>query len=117
MCAPTRGGRRLLAVTSLKMVAQRYTVQDISALLGHVKLISIPLDVLPTSLFISVFDSTGRHIVEMVNVSLHTGIVLSFSKQAVVEPILKKPYLDQQESVMVLGWCFILLVSVELLFC
>uniref|UniRef100_A0A669E4F5 Reverse transcriptase domain-containing protein n=1 Tax=Oreochromis niloticus TaxID=8128 RepID=A0A669E4F5_ORENI len=70
------------------------TLQDIRVLLCHIKQTSSPLDVLPSSFFTSVFDSVGPCIVEMINTSLHTGSVPSFFKQAVVEPILKKPQLD-----------------------
>lgn len=64
------------------------TLQDIRALLGHIKSTSSLLDVLPVSFFIRAFDSIGRCIVEMMNTSLHTGSVLSFFKQAVVESVL-----------------------------
>uniref|UniRef100_A0A669E0K7 Reverse transcriptase domain-containing protein n=1 Tax=Oreochromis niloticus TaxID=8128 RepID=A0A669E0K7_ORENI len=70
------------------------TLQDVSALLGRMKLTSSHLDVLPPSFFISVFDSIGPCILEIINTSLYTGSVPSYFKQAIVEPILKKPNLD-----------------------
>lgn len=60
------------------------------ALLGRMKLTSSHLDVLPPSFFISAFDSIGPCILEIINTSLYTG----YFKQAIVEPILKKPNLD-----------------------
>lgn len=47
------------------------TLQDISALIDDMKPTSCSLDVLPASLFISVFDSIGPCTADMINTSLN----------------------------------------------
>lgn len=51
------------------------------------KFSSSPDDVLPTALFIKVFDSTDPCIVELFNTPLVTGVLHSSFKHA-VEPVL-----------------------------
>lgn len=70
------------------------SLNDISTLLSKMKPSSCPVDVLPTVLFKKVFDVTGLCITEVLNTSMQTGVVPSFFKHAVVEPILKKSGLD-----------------------
>ncbi len=70
------------------------TLQDITALLNKLKPTSCHTDVLPTALFIKVFDVIGPCIMEIINSSLLTSVVPSFFKHAIVEPTLKKPSLD-----------------------
>lgn len=50
-----------------------------------------------TVLFIQAFDSVGPSIVNMLNISLQTGIVLISFKHAIIEPVLKKSNLDPSD--------------------
>lgn len=65
-------------------------LHDITSLLHSMKSSFCPMDVVPTVLFVQVFDSIGPCIVEMLNSSLLTGVVPIFFKHAVVMPVLKK---------------------------
>lgn len=48
---------------------------DIQILLKKIKPSACPLDFIPTSLFLKVFDQIGPHLVKIINLSLQTGSV------------------------------------------
>lgn len=64
------------------------TLEGIQFLLKMIKLSSCLLDLVPTSLFLKVFDVIGHCVVEIRNCSLQSGIVFSSFKYAVINPIL-----------------------------
>uniref|UniRef100_A0A8C8DX31 Reverse transcriptase domain-containing protein n=1 Tax=Oryzias sinensis TaxID=183150 RepID=A0A8C8DX31_9TELE len=70
------------------------TLEDISALLTKLKPSTCPSDVLPSKLFLKVFDTIGQSVTEMINLSLSTGVFPNAFKHAIVEPLLKKSNLD-----------------------
>jgi len=70
------------------------TLEDIQTLIKKIKPSSSFLDVVLTSLFLKVFDHSGPYLVNIINLSLQSGVVPSSFKQAIVNPILKKPSLD-----------------------
>lgn len=72
-------------------------LQDVKELIGKMKLSSSPTDIVPTSLFLKTFDVLGPWVVKLINLSFKSGLVPSFFKHAVVNPILKKPNLDPSE--------------------
>lgn len=53
----------------------RVSLEDIQILLKKIKPSACPLDFIPTSLFLKVFDQIGPHLVEIINLSLQTGSV------------------------------------------
>uniref|UniRef100_A0A672H2B5 Reverse transcriptase domain-containing protein n=1 Tax=Salarias fasciatus TaxID=181472 RepID=A0A672H2B5_SALFA len=65
--------------------------------MGKTKPSSSPVDVLPSKLTASVFDTIGPWVTKMLNLSLASGVFPSIFKHAVVEPKLKKANLDQHE--------------------
>uniref|UniRef100_A0A8C6VZY2 Reverse transcriptase domain-containing protein n=1 Tax=Nothobranchius furzeri TaxID=105023 RepID=A0A8C6VZY2_NOTFU len=73
------------------------TVEDIKAALEKMRPSSCPLDVVPSSLLLKVWDVVGPHITKLFIISLSTGSVPSYFKQAALSPILKKPNLDPSE--------------------
>uniref|UniRef100_A0A8C7WVE9 Reverse transcriptase domain-containing protein n=1 Tax=Oryzias sinensis TaxID=183150 RepID=A0A8C7WVE9_9TELE len=73
------------------------TVEDIHSLLSKIKPSSCPLDIIPTPLFLKVFECIGAAVVDLINLSLTSGSVPSFLKHAVINPVLKKPNLDHSD--------------------
>uniref|UniRef100_A0A3P9J3F2 Reverse transcriptase domain-containing protein n=1 Tax=Oryzias latipes TaxID=8090 RepID=A0A3P9J3F2_ORYLA len=71
------------------------TVEDVHSLLTWIKPSSCPLDTIPTSVFLKVFHSIGSTIVDLIN--LGTEAVPKFLKHALINPVLKKPNLDQSD--------------------
>ena len=55
---------------------------------------SSPLDILPTSLLKEAIAPVAPSLVTIINISLVTGVVPFYFKQAAVQPLLKKPNLD-----------------------
>ena len=55
---------------------------------------SSPIDPLPLSLFHKLAFILTPFILNIINISLHSGIVPSSLKYAIIKPILKKPGLD-----------------------
>uniref|UniRef100_A0A8C6KM71 Reverse transcriptase domain-containing protein n=1 Tax=Nothobranchius furzeri TaxID=105023 RepID=A0A8C6KM71_NOTFU len=53
-----------------------------------------PLDILPSSLFKSAFQSIGPSVLSIINASLVSGQVPAYFKNAVIHPLLKKTSLD-----------------------
>lgn len=70
------------------------TLADLTGLVSAMKASSSPLDTLPTSLLKEVISSVGPSLVHIINSSINSGSVPSYFKQAVVQPLLKKPNLD-----------------------
>ena len=70
------------------------SLHDLTVLVSSMKSSSSPLDILPTSMLKEVISSIGPCLVSIINCSLESGSVPSFFKQAVVQPLLKKPNLD-----------------------
>ena len=70
------------------------SIDDIAALLGQMKPSSSPLDVLPTTMFLKVFNCIGPCVANIINRSLLSGCVPRYFKQAIVQPLLKKSNLD-----------------------
>jgi len=66
-------------------------------IIGKMKITGSPNDVIPPRLFKEVFPTVAHCILDIVNVSLITGVVPLSFKHAVVQPLLKKPGLDQLE--------------------
>lgn len=56
-----------------------------------------PLDVVPTKLLKETMPKVGPFILAIVNSSLTSGYVPACFKTALVEPLLKKTYLDPSE--------------------
>lgn len=55
------------------------------------------LELVPTYLFLEVFDLTGPYLVEIINCSLQSSSVPSSFKHILVNPICKKPNLNQSD--------------------
>ena len=55
---------------------------------------SSPIDPLPLYLFHKLAFILTPFILNIINISLHTGIVPSYLKHAIIKPILNKPGLD-----------------------
>lgn len=53
-----------------------------------------PTDVIPPGLFKEVWETIGQNVRQIMNSSLASGTVPVYFKQAVVEPLIKKPSLD-----------------------
>ncbi len=70
------------------------SLQELTELVGSTKSSSSPLDILPTSPLKKVIDPIGPYLLYIINTSLVSGCFPSYFKQAVVQPLLKKPYLD-----------------------
>lgn len=70
------------------------SLQDLIDIVNSMKRSSSPLDVIPTSILKEAINSVGPGLVSIINFSLESGSVPSYFKQAVVEPLLKKPNLD-----------------------
>lgn len=73
------------------------TSEDVMTILKRMKPSSCLFDVMPTSLLFKEADIVAPHIVKLVNMSLSTGSVPSFLKQAAISPVLKNPNLDPTE--------------------
>lgn len=67
---------------------------DLTDIVSSMKSSSSPLDILPTLMLKEVMSSVGPSLLTIINRSLVSGIVPSYFKQAVVQPLLKKPNLD-----------------------
>ena len=70
------------------------SLQDLTTLVTSMKSSSSPLDILPTSMLKEVFSSVGPSLLSIINTSIASGSVPSYFKEAVVQPLLKKPNLD-----------------------
>lgn len=75
------------------------SLQEIKVLLKKMKPSSSPVDIIPTTLVLNAIDTLAPCLVNMINLSLSTGTVPSFFKQAVVNPILKKQNLDPSDPI------------------
>ena len=62
--------------------------------LSSTKTSSSTLDIIPTSLLKNVFSTVGPCLLSLINFSLISGQVPAYFKQAIVQPLLKKPGLD-----------------------
>uniref|UniRef100_A0A8C6W0R4 Reverse transcriptase domain-containing protein n=1 Tax=Nothobranchius furzeri TaxID=105023 RepID=A0A8C6W0R4_NOTFU len=69
------------------------SLPELTKLVNSVKTSACPLDILP-SLFKSAFQSMGPSVFSIINVSLVSGQVPAYFKNAVIHPLLKKPSLD-----------------------
>lgn len=69
---------------------------DLTKIVEQLKTSSCSTDSIPTRLFKDVWDTIGHDVLDIVNSSLTFGVVPVFCKHAVVEPLLKKPNLDEQ---------------------
>ncbi|KAF7664257.1 hypothetical protein LDENG_00183040 [Lucifuga dentata] len=65
-------------------------LKDITNLINKIKLSSSSSDIIPTSMFLDVFNPIGPYVVLMINLSLLIGSVPSYFKHATVELLLKK---------------------------
>uniref|UniRef100_A0A8C6LSA8 Reverse transcriptase domain-containing protein n=1 Tax=Nothobranchius furzeri TaxID=105023 RepID=A0A8C6LSA8_NOTFU len=63
-------------------------------IVNSMKTSACPLDILPSSLFKSAFQSIGPSVLSIINASLVTGQVPAYIKNAVFHPLLKKTSLD-----------------------
>jgi hypothetical protein len=70
------------------------TESDIFMIVRESKTTTCCLDPIPTDLFVECLDVLMPSIVNIVNVSLRTGVVPTLYKTAVVKPLIKKPNLD-----------------------
>lgn len=70
------------------------TRANVSALITRMKPSCCVSDVLPCKLFVKVFDVIGPWVINLINLSLCTGVFPSSLKHAIIEPLLKKSRLD-----------------------
>ena len=70
------------------------SLHDLTDLVSSMKSSTSPLDAIPTVMLKEVISSVGPCLVSIINRSLESGSVPSVFKQAVVQPLLKKPNLD-----------------------
>uniref|UniRef100_A0A3P9J789 Reverse transcriptase domain-containing protein n=1 Tax=Oryzias latipes TaxID=8090 RepID=A0A3P9J789_ORYLA len=73
------------------------SIDNIMVVSKKMKPSSCPLDILPSSMFFKVIDLIAPFLVKIINLSLSTGTVPNFLKQAAISPILKKPNLDPSQ--------------------
>ncbi len=67
------------------------SLSEITEIMGMLKVTSSTNEVIPTSLFIEVFDIIGPYILLIINKSLAEGCIPSSLKHAVVEPSQQAP--------------------------
>ena len=70
------------------------SMADLTGIVSSMKSSSSPLDVLPTFMLKDAISSVGPSLVSIINTSLVSGSVPAYFKEAVVQPLLKKPNLD-----------------------
>lgn len=70
------------------------SLQQLSEIVGSMKMSSSPLDVIPSTLFKDILGCLGPSLLHIFNQSLTSGCVPSYFKSAIVQPLLKKPGLD-----------------------
>lgn len=73
---------------------QPVSLETLSKLVSASKPTTCLLDPLPAKLFKDLWPSLGPTMLNIINLSLRTGIVPTSFKTAVVKPLLKKPHLD-----------------------
>ena len=73
------------------------TEEEIRKIVSRAPSTSCSLDPLPAWLFQHTLDTTLPKIPDLINASLHTGVVPDPMKRAVVSPLLKKSTLDQND--------------------
>ncbi len=66
----------------------------LSKIVTQLKPTGSPTDVIPPRLFKEVWETTGQNVQKIINSSLASGTVPVYFKQAIVEPLIKKPNLD-----------------------
>ena len=71
------------------------TLSLLEDVVGHIKPSGSPHDALPPRLFKEVLPCIGQSVLAIINSSLSSGAVPVSFKHAVVQPLLKKPGLDQ----------------------
>ena len=70
------------------------SLASLKTIVDKLKPSACPTDVIPPRLFKEVWDTVGPNIQCILNSSLASGIVPMYFKQAVVQPLIKKPNLD-----------------------
>uniref|UniRef100_A0A3B5PWV6 Reverse transcriptase domain-containing protein n=1 Tax=Xiphophorus maculatus TaxID=8083 RepID=A0A3B5PWV6_XIPMA len=71
------------------------TVSLLEDAVGHIKPSGSPRDPVPPRFFKDILPSIGQPVLAIINSSLSSGVVPASFKHAVVQPLLKKPGLDQ----------------------
>uniref|UniRef100_A0A3P9K7F1 Reverse transcriptase domain-containing protein n=1 Tax=Oryzias latipes TaxID=8090 RepID=A0A3P9K7F1_ORYLA len=71
-----------------------YLFFELTGIVNKLKATSSPLDPVPPRFFKQVWATLRTSVTEIINSSLSSGVVPTFCKEAVVEPLLKKPGLD-----------------------
>ncbi len=70
------------------------SLPQLKYVIAHMKPTRSPGDVIPSSLFNTVFDTIGPSILSILNNNLSSGVVPASFKHAVIQPLLKKNGLD-----------------------
>lgn len=70
------------------------TLSVLKDVVEHMKPSGSPHDSVPARFLKEVFPSIGQSVLAIINSSMSTSVVPSSFKQAVVQPLLKKPGLD-----------------------
>nr|XP_054606508.1 uncharacterized protein LOC129166913 [Nothobranchius furzeri] len=70
------------------------SLPELTKLVDSMRTSACPLDILPSSLFKSAFQSIGPSVLSIINASLVSGQVPAYFKNAVIHPLLKKLSLD-----------------------
>uniref|UniRef100_A0A8C6VRF7 Reverse transcriptase domain-containing protein n=1 Tax=Nothobranchius furzeri TaxID=105023 RepID=A0A8C6VRF7_NOTFU len=73
------------------------SLQDLDKLIKSIKPSGSPLDALPPMLLLGALPVVGPFILSILNYSLSSGVFPESFKKAVVQPLLKKPGLDQND--------------------
>ncbi len=73
------------------------TLAQLEIIILHLKPTTSLHDIRPSRLFKEVVDTIGPNILLIINNSLYHGSVPLQFKHAVIEPVLKKMYLDSQD--------------------
>ncbi len=76
---------------------EQVSLAQVMDVIMHLKPTSGGCDVVPLRLLKEMVDVVGPSITSIVNCSLHNGVVPTGLKQAVIQPLLKKPNLDPLE--------------------
>ncbi len=70
------------------------SLSELLVVVQHLKPSHCSLDVIPPRLLTQIWDVVGSMILSIINQSLSKGVVPSYFKHALVQPLLKKPTLD-----------------------
>ena len=85
----------LVAVSNVLSSFQHVSLPALSDMVSGMRLSSCPHDIVPAIILKSSFTSLGLSIQSIINLSLDHGVVPACFKHAAVQPLLKKPNLDQ----------------------